>query len=80
MTPYQTTALAELEALGRQLDAAAKQGSDATVLDPLLADMRHLHQGITDHLADGLGPPRSAATPARPPAALRAAGHALSPG
>ncbi|MDH6121429.1 hypothetical protein ABH930_006908 [Kitasatospora sp. GAS204A] len=57
MKPHQSMALAELRTLGRRLDAAAKQGADATVLDPLLTDMRHLHERITDHLAAELGLP-----------------------
>ncbi|GAB2697546.1 hypothetical protein [Kitasatospora kifunensis] len=62
MTPYQTAALAELRALGRQVDAAALQGASVAVLDPLLADMRQLHDGITGHLADALGPPAPSGT------------------
>ncbi|MDH6117247.1 hypothetical protein ABH930_001768 [Kitasatospora sp. GAS204A] len=76
MKPYQTRALAELRVLGRRLDAAAKQGADASALDPLLADMRHLHVGIADHLAAELGLPlRRRARPA----ALLVRGRTVGP-
>jgi hypothetical protein len=73
VTPYQAAALANLRALGGRLDAEALQGAAETVLDPLLAGMRQLHDGIVGHLADQLGtarPPR-----ARVPAPLRVRGH-----
>ncbi|WP_329564648.1 hypothetical protein [Kitasatospora sp. NBC_01266] len=61
MTPYQIMASENLRALGHRLDVAAKQGADTDVLDPLLAAMRQVHDGIDGHLAAELGlPPRRA--------------------
>ncbi|WP_280688437.1 hypothetical protein [Kitasatospora sp. GAS204B] len=56
--------LDELHGLGRLLQAAAVDGAAVDVLDPLLADMRQVHEGIVDHLAAELSLPRRRAVPA----------------
>ncbi|MCX4749807.1 hypothetical protein OG455_30560 [Kitasatospora sp. NBC_01287] len=55
MTPYQERVLAELRGLGQLLQDAAVRGAGAPVLDPLLASMRELDDGIRTHLAAELG-------------------------
>lgn len=54
MRPDQVEALAELRALGQQVDAAALLGAGPAELDLLLAGMRRVHEAVAGQLGADL--------------------------